>query len=47
MRKHLASPLSSLKARYQPLESRVEEWRTISLQLGSWYDREYKEGDVV
>jgi hypothetical protein len=31
----------------QPLETRVEKWRTISLQLGSWYDREYKEEDVV
>jgi hypothetical protein len=27
-----------------PLETRVEKWRTISLQLGSWYDREYSEG---
>jgi hypothetical protein len=27
----------------QPRETRVEKWRTISLQLGSRYDREYKE----
>jgi hypothetical protein len=25
------------------LETRVEKWRTISLQPGSWYDRKYTE----
>jgi hypothetical protein len=47
MRKQLASALPYLNARNQPLEIRVEKWRTISLQLGSWYDREYEEEDVV
>jgi hypothetical protein len=47
MRKQLASALSYLNARNQLLETRVEKWRTISLQLGSWYDREYNEEDVV
>jgi hypothetical protein len=47
MRKQLASALPYLNARNQLLETRVEKWRTISLQLGSWNDREYKEEDVV
>jgi hypothetical protein len=47
MRKQLASALPYLNARNQLLETRVEKWRTISLQLGSWYDREYNEEDVV
>jgi hypothetical protein len=40
MRKQLASALSYLNARNQLLETRVEKWRTISLQLGSWSHRE-------
>jgi hypothetical protein len=28
----------------QPPETRGEKWRTINLQLGSWYDRKYNEG---
>jgi hypothetical protein len=47
MRKQLASALPYLNARNQLLETRVEKWRTISLQLGSWYDGENKEEDVV
>jgi hypothetical protein len=41
MRRHLASALPYLNARTSPLETRVEKWRTISLQPGSWYDRKY------
>jgi len=47
MRKQLASALPYLDARNQPLETRVEKWRTISLQLGRWSHREYNEADVV
>jgi hypothetical protein len=47
MRKQLASALPYLNARNQLLESRVKKWRTISLRLGRWYDRENKGDDVV
>ena len=47
MRKQLASALPYLDARNQPLETRVEKWRTICLQLGRWSHREHNEADVV
>jgi len=46
MRKPLASALPYLDARTSTLEIRVEKWRTISLQLGSWYD-EGRRGEGV
>jgi hypothetical protein len=47
MRTLLASALPYLDARNQLLETRMEKWRTISLQLGRWSHREYNEEDVV
>jgi hypothetical protein len=39
---------TSLPRRNEPAPGdQVEKWRTISLQLGSWYDREYNEENMV
>jgi hypothetical protein len=47
MRKQLASALPYLDARTSPWKTRVEKWKMISLQPGSWYDRDTTKEDVV